>query len=1129
MTRSVLAPLGVLGRGLCVGAGIAGLGFLISPAAAWGQANLAPNPSFELGAGPVPSNWALCANSGAATVSVVTSPFDQGTRSLKVALTQDGDVGVCSDPIAVSPGVTFRLAARSDVNVAPVTNKQAQLQILELSSANVQLSSRVVATTVGRTNGWESLAGFFTTGPSTAQVKIRLLHNVPGSTGASFYWDSVSLAPNTAVAWERWERELTSAADYTVGTSSNPYRDVQLTATFYRNPSSTAACPAPPAVASCSLPDCFQQAGFWDGLPGSSSAKTFRVRTTLPAGTWCWNTTCATQPPVGLTVTTANCKNDLGLTKDGAITVTSYTGANKLYRLGLPVPKANGSFLVYGDGTTTFPWIADTVWSTPFKFSLPTLGSPPSSDLWKNYVADRAGKNFTVLLVAPATQYINSPPSQPTPPSSGYVGFLAQAGCTPTNYAVVPNNCSYLDPAYWRKLDSMIKDANDAGLEVMVAGLVDPTDRGGPGTFITPLQKYPRLNTVAPFARQLAARLAGSFVFFSPGFDDKRAELLDDNVTTVQSSMVAVGQALRGPGGAAPRHLVGNQLAGGSAFADYDFFHAMGWLSFEFYQSGHKNNTSAPCTYGSPQEYARSICRARELSLHYRCQGAASTVQACPSLPPPGLAKPAVNSEGAYEDFSIAFEDPDNREGERSTAYVSALSGSFGYTIGILGIRDWSNPGLYSDNYVNNQSKADNDLQRLAGLFKGAPWTDLEPRHNLIANNPPVDTATTPPATGQPADNEKRRMVLAGNSSYALAYVPGVTRSSSGVQIKTTGVTNALPGLDCGKCWNKLWVDPSGLLRNVDGTCAPGSGFVTINTPNQCAPNVNSCDWVLQLTKGKPADCNPSSFANLAGSGQNDMEAWMELSFDSTTSAILAQLIGPDGLPSAAPIVVSPDGASFQKLPMLANDSRGNFFVTWEAEDPATGLDEIFARRYDNNGDPLGDVVMVSQPSAGQQAEPSVTADSNDNFVVSWTRYTLEDAPSSVELQIFDTTGAPSGDTIGLPPDPGGGVATMSLVQSDAQANLWVAWTVEDRRNGGGDVYAQRLLTGGVLSGLPIRINSNHAGVRRLTALQVQRDGGFRVVWEGLGASGRGRGFRERRYDAQGHPAEGETLVSSGD
>ena len=118
--------------------------------------------------------------------------------------------------------------------------------------------------------------------------------------------------------------------------------------------------------------------------------------------------------------------------------------------------------------------------------------------------------------MAPANQYINAPASQPTPPASGLheASWQRRPGCTPVNYKVVPNECSYLDPIYWQKLDSMVKDANDTGSIVMVAGVIDPTDRGGPGTHLTPSQKYPRKEAAAAFARQLAARLAGSFVFF---------------------------------------------------------------------------------------------------------------------------------------------------------------------------------------------------------------------------------------------------------------------------------------------------------------------------------------------------------------------------------------------------------------------------------------------------------------------------------------------------------------------------------------------------------------------------------------------------------------------------------------
>lgn len=1119
MAQRLTALRRALGRCRPSWKNVAGLALLLSPTVAMGQINLAPNPSFETVSGSVPLNWTACNNSGTATLGTATSPVDQGTASLKVTVTQQGDVGVCSDLITVASGVTFRLGVRSDVNIASTINKQVRLQVVELSSSLTQLSSKLIATSVGRTAGWESLSGFFTTGPSTAKVKIRLLHDVPGSNGVSFYWDSVALVRDTAVAWERWERELTSTVDYTVGTNSNPYRDLQLTATFYRN----AACSSTPP-SSCSIPDCFQQAGFWDGTQGNSSTKTFRVRTTLPAGSWCWNTTCATVPGSG--ATTPSCVGDTGLTRSGVLAVTppNSTGTNLLYRLGLPMTKS--SFLTYGDGTTTFPWIADTAWSAPKSFPLPALGTAPSTDLWKNYAANRHGKGFTVLLVAPANQYINAPASRPTPPASGFVGFLAQTGCTPVNYKVVPNECSYLDPVYWQKVDSMVKDANDAGIAVLMAGLIDPTDRGGSSTSLTPPQKYPRKEAAVAFARQLAARLAGSFVFFSPGFDDKVDELLDDNVTKTQASISAVGQALRGTGSAAPRHLVGNQLGGGVAITDYDLFHTQipDWLSFELYQSGHKGNMSTPCNYNAPQEYARAVCRAREISLRFRCQGAASTVQDCPTSHPPAPPKPAVNSEGAYEDFTTVAEDPDNREGVRHTAYASALSGSFGYTIGVKGIYDWTNPAIYSDSYQSDKSKSDRDVTRLGSLLSGGPWTDLEPRHNLIANNPVVNTNTNPPMTGaNPTNalNEKTRMLLAGNSTYALAYVPGVSSGFTGVQIKTTGVTNALMQFDCGGCWSKVWVDPRSQAGDKQAICTTGNGKVTLtNLPSCPTPNI-PCDWVLRLTRGSAASCT-SSFAGL-----NDLEVWTELSTDSTTSAVLAQVLGQDGLPVGDPMVVSPDGTSFQKLPTLAMDSLGKFFITWEAQNPDTGVDEIFAQRFDNAGNPLGDVFPVSQASEGQQAEPSVTADPDNNFVVSWTRYALDDAPSSIELQLFDVTGAPTGDTIGLPPDPEGGVSTMSLVQSDGQANLWVVWTVEDRKNEGGDVYAQRILRGGALSGSSIRISSTHAGVRRLAALRVQRDGSFRVVWEGLGAGGQGRGLRERRYDAQGHPLENETPVSS--
>ena len=77
-------------------------------------------------------------------------------------------------------------------------------------------------------------------------------------------------------------------------------------------------------------------------------------------------------------------------------------------------------------------------------------------------------------------------------------------------------------------------------------------------------------------------------------------------------------------------------------------------------------------------------------------------------------------------------------------------------------------------------------------------------------------------------------MLLAGNSSYALVYVPGVDSSFSGVQIKTAGVTNALPRFDCGGCWSKVWVDPRGQTASRQANCSAWERKVTLTNQPSC-------------------------------------------------------------------------------------------------------------------------------------------------------------------------------------------------------------------------------------------------------------------------------------------------------
>jgi hypothetical protein len=1081
---------------LCLGAAMMALMLALAsgPALAQTYGSL-QNGSFESGTGSAIPNWTFLAPSGAGSVVLVQKTTknpqltDTGTQAAQVTVTQTGSVGLAASRVTVSPGVRYRFTARLRTGL----DQQGALHAVEWNAAGQQLADTVVATSSGRDLNWETLRGYLVTQAQTQSVEVRLLSLLPAGAPAVLLWDSVDLTRGDATAWEPWEAVITSTTDFSPP-AANPYRDLLLTATFYKT--TTTSCPTPPA--SCSGAGCFQGYGFWDGVPGTSG-RTYRVRTLFPAGSWCWAVSCTGLP---------GCSTDTGLNSRSAQPVTvlpNVTPGNKLYGLGLPQTSASSRFLVYGDKTTTLPWIADTAWSAPVKYTPPATDPLPSHDIWRSYVWDRASqKGFTALLIALAPDYVAQ-----LPPSGTVPGFVQVSGCQPANNTVEPNECTYWDTVYWQKFDQMVKTANDAGLIAVVAGLIDPMDRSGSNTTGISVS-FPAVNAATVFARNLASRLANRYVIFSPGFDDFQSDPTIDG-KTARDSMNAVGTALKlggltlSPVAAVPRHMVVEHLAGGSPFSDYDLFQGQSWLSFQLFQSGHGANSSGatPQCPATSDATAYSICRARELALHFRCMGDPSIPSPpCPSPRPAGTVKPAANAEAAYEKFSVTRTTVDNPNGVRNTAYATGLSGSIGFTLGIEGIYDWSNPAIYSNSYSGNLSRSDDDLGRLASLFRGAPWTDLTPRHNLILNNSTV---------------EEQRMVLAGSSTYALLYAPNLPPSAGSVTLKNangSGVTNAIPGLSC-TAWSAIWFTPSAGATST-AICAMGSGTITFSNQPTCT---GACDVVLKLTAKSTAP--PPS--GLAG---DSLMVWSSESSDGLTSSILSQFQDSDGNPVGDPITVNSDGETFGKLPTVAANSNGNYLVAWQTELPDGTLDTISALWLDGSGNPLGDTFQMPTASDGQQAEPALSGDDSGNVLVTWTAYAADGSTSEIYLQIVSDGEPSDNDTLQPVSDPSQSAASFSQVQASTQGAV-VAWNATDSTTGVPGVYFQRFNPHAKPVGLQRRVGHQTSGRRRLIKLATDSSGNFRIRWEGFDGLGNSLGIFEQRYDSGGNEDGGETPVTS--
>jgi len=413
--------------------------------------------------------------------------------------------------------------------------------------------------------------------------------------------------------------------------------------------------------------------GFWDG------GNTFRIRCAFPVpGKWEWETECSDPSNSGLHH------------QRGQVNVLRYEGAHALFRHGFLKASDNRRYLALGDNTP-FLWMGDTAWSVPQR---------SSDEEWAAYLADRASKHFTVIQVGPA---------------SAWAGPTDRQGQRP----FTDKTCSQWNPAYWQSFERKIQRANEAGLVVLLVGLMEPVDR------------YPEAGKACLFARNIIARLFGNFVVFSPSFDSEFMPLANE-VGRAARDATAVHLITQHPG------TPWNQPTPTFSVKYYD----EPYLDIAAVQTGHNAGHLDWCAH-----------HAIEWVLHlYRHEPH----------------KPVINLEAMYDaQGTNGWRAVD----ARSLGWRSWLSGAMGYTYGAGdlppkvpqgsgAIWKWvTDPEKYD--YWKKALQWDSAFQMryLHDFLAALEWWRLEPAHELIRNQPGDIT---------------RRMVLAksGTGDLAVAYLP---------------------------------------------------------------------------------------------------------------------------------------------------------------------------------------------------------------------------------------------------------------------------------------------------------------------------------------------------------------------
>ncbi len=328
-----------------------------------------------------------------------------------------------------------------------------------------------------------------------------------------------------------------------------------------------------------------QGMGFWDG------DKCFRIRCAFPSpGEWTWHTTCSDTTNHGLDG------------QSGTVQVKSSRGKGVIKKHGYPKVSTDGRLLIHADGTP-FLWVGDTCWAAPVH---------ATEMEWKRYVLNRASKGYSVLQISIAPDWALEHSRL------GISPFLSQ----------LPD-ITKPNPQFFQALDQKMAVANDAGLIVLMVGLME-----------TPY-RYPQPEQTAVLSRYIATRYSSFAAIFSPSFDSGIHE------TETLASVNAIREA-------APTNLITMHMGTGVP----PRFHTSDWLSFDMYQSGHNGGDAV-----------RQSERATDMP--------ADILALTPR-------KPIINGEAIYEgDLGGAY-------GVRRTAWLSFLSGAVGYTAGINQVYKWT-------------------------------------------------------------------------------------------------------------------------------------------------------------------------------------------------------------------------------------------------------------------------------------------------------------------------------------------------------------------------------------------------------------------------------------------------------
>jgi hypothetical protein len=228
-----------------------------------------------------------------------------------------------------------------------------------------------------------------------------------------------------------------------------------------------------------------------------------------------------------------------------------------------------------------------------------------------------------------------------------------------------------------------------------------------------------------------------------------------------------------------------------------------------------------------------------------------------------------------------------------------------------------------------------------------------------------------------------------------------------------------------------------------------------------------------------------------ADANGNFVVVWTSYRQDGSSGGIFGQRFSADGQPFGDEFAINTTTAGNQTEPAVAMDAAGNFVAAWHG--PGVIEEDIFARRFDVNGAPLGDEFLVNSVTESRQLVPSVAMNSDGNFVIVYESKDIgQIGKRAICGQLYDSSGSAVGGEFVA--NDQAAVCRYPAVAMAPNGEYIVVWTKD---SGNKSIWLRRFRADATAPYLSSKVSDYYFTSLTRPAVAIDASGAHVIAWDG--------------------------------